>query len=68
MNKPITVARQLFIEKIINDINESGLPFFVVYDVISSFLPELSKQADIQLENDRKAYNESIKNENTPND
>lgn len=68
MNKPITVARQLFIEKIINDINESGLPFFVVHDTISSLLPELSKQADIQLENDRKAYNESIKNENTPND
>lgn len=68
MNKPITVARQLFIEKMINDINESGLPFFVVHDAISSLLPELSKQADIQLENDRKAYNESIKNENTPND
>ena len=60
INKPITVARQIFIENVVNEINESGLPFFVVADVLSSFIPELRKQATVQFEEDRKAYEESL--------
>lgn len=59
-NKPITVARQEFIEKIVADINESGLPFFVVVEVLNSMLPELQKQVGAQFERDKKAYEESL--------
>ena len=59
-NKPITVARQIFIENVVNEINESGLPFFFFFFLLSSFIPELRKQATVQFEEDRKAYEESL--------
>ena len=61
-NKPITVKRQEFIESIVADINDSGLPFFVIVEVLSSILPELRKQVDVQFEQDKKAYEESLDN------
>ena len=43
MNKPITVARQEFIEAIIRQINTTPLPSFVVAGALREILPLIDK-------------------------
>ena len=59
MNKPITVARQEFAEKLVNIINESNLPAFVIAESLRSAVTEVDKLAQAQYEHDKKAWEES---------
>lgn len=61
IQKPITVARQDFIDGIVALINTSGLPAFVIVDIIKDVQAEMVRQANDQYEKDRAAYEEATK-------
>lgn len=56
MNKPLTVARKEFIDNIISVINGSGLPAFVMEDILKACLTEMSALANKQYQADFEAY------------
>lgn len=71
MNKPTTVARQEFIEKIIEDINASELPFFIIEPILKDLLESIQRGAKEQFEKDLATYREYLKNkedENVPSE
>lgn len=59
MDKPLTVARQEFAENIVEVINNSGLPAFVMLEIIQSCERELTKLSQTQYEKDKAEYEES---------
>ena len=59
MDKPLTVARQEFAENIVEVINNSGLPAFVMLEIIHSCERELTKLSQTQYEKDKAEYEES---------
>lgn len=52
MQKPITVARQEFIDTVAEAVNNSGLPAFLVVDVLRMFLSQLEPQEEKQFQRD----------------
>ena len=58
--KPITLVREEFITNVVDLCNNSGLPFFVVEDVLKSLLQDIHIAAGQQLEADTKAYSQQI--------
>ena len=58
MDKPLTVAREEFIESLVKLINESGLPMFVVESILRDITAETKAAAQKQYEADKKAYEE----------
>lgn len=63
MTKPSTILRQEFIEKEIQLINTSGLPAFVLVDIIEETLQELRRLAAEQYRKDKEAWEKSQKTE-----
>ena len=59
-NKPITLVRDEFIAKMVDLCNNSGLPFFIVEDVIKNLLQEIHNASLQQLEEDKKRYNAQV--------
>ena len=58
MDKPITVAREEFIEALVKLVNESGLPMFAVEDILKNIAAEVKMAAQQQYEADKKRYEE----------
>lgn len=56
INKPISVARDELIEKLVNAANESGLPIYMVEYVARDFLNEVSRAAAQQAEREKQQY------------
>ena len=61
-NKPITLLRDEFIKDIVNLCNNCNLPFFVIEDVLKNINQEIHLAAKQQLEDDKKKYEQMIKN------
>lgn len=61
MDKPITVARVEFIDKLVELVNNSGLPSFVIMPVLDDALREMKRITDEQYRNDFIEWNESQK-------
>lgn len=61
--KPITLLREEFITKLIDLCNDSGLPFFVVEDILKSLINDTHVAAQQQLESDKKRYQEQLEKE-----
>jgi hypothetical protein len=59
--KPITVARDEFISDIVELCNNSGLPFFVIEDILKNLIQEIHVAAKQQLYEDKKRYEEQNK-------
>lgn len=59
--KPISIAREEFINALANLINESGLPAFIISPVLKEVLVEVQNAERVQLEQD-KAFYENEKN------
>lgn len=51
--KPITLLREDFIENIQNLCNSSGLPFFVISDVLKWLIPQVDEVSKRETERDR---------------
>lgn len=58
MNKPITVARQEFSEALVNLVNNSGLPAFVMRQSLAQMDNALSQLEQAQLEKDTAEWNQ----------
>lgn len=60
INKPISVARDELVEKLVNAANESGLPIYIIEYVARDFLNEVSKAATQQAEKERQLYQSEL--------
>lgn len=59
--KPITVARQEFAEKLINEVNECQLPMFVIEPILQDLLNAVKSAARKQYEADKAQYEQQLK-------
>jgi hypothetical protein len=64
ITKPITVVRQEFIEKIVNEINTCGLPLFVVEPILKDLLNEVSIAVKRQYETEKAQYEQALTSQN----
>lgn len=60
MNKPITIVYEDFKQNMINLINTSGLPMFVVEPVLQNCLAEVRTVMQRQYELDKEQYEKSL--------
>lgn len=60
MEKPITVAREDFVNDLVSLINNSQLPMFVVLDVLRSTTDEVREAAKRQYEVEKEKYKKSL--------
>lgn len=65
MNKPITLLRQEFMQKQIDLINNSGLPAFILADILREGVQELEKAAQEQYQADKAAWEEQLQKQGT---
>ena len=63
MEKPISLRREDCIASIVTAINNSGLPAFALADILDGLRRQVAQLAQQQLEDDAKAYEESLKEE-----
>lgn len=56
MNKPATLLQREFKDKIVNAINESNLPAFVLVPILEQALAEVKNIEEKQYEADKAAY------------
>ena len=61
MEKPLTIKRAEFTQKLAQAINESGLPSFVIADSLSAILAQINNLAQAQYQNDLQAYEQAQK-------
>lgn len=59
--KPMTLVRNEFIASIVALCNNSGLPFFVVEDVLKNLIQEVHVAAQQQLKDDNERYQALLK-------
>ncbi len=60
-NKPLTVAREEFIESLVKLINGANLPMFAVESILRDIAAETKVAAQKQYEMDKKTYEEEDK-------
>lgn len=58
MNKPITVLQREFADRIVQVVNESGLPAFAIKGILTDCLAQITRLEEIQYREDLKAYEE----------
>ena len=56
MRKPLVIARNEFLQNLIQAANDSGLPFAIMEYVVRDFYDEVRKSASQQYENEKKEY------------
>lgn len=65
--KPMSVVRQEFIEQLVNDVNNCGLPLFVVEPILQDILYSVKAAAKQQYETEKAQYEQQLKNQNGAN-
>lgn len=63
MEKPLSVVREEFVNNLVELINNSGLPMFIVLDILKAAQEEVKVAAAKQYESEKKAYEESCEKE-----
>lgn len=58
--KPMTLAKEEFVSNIVNLCNNSGLPTFVMEDILNKIVDEIHVISNRQLESDRERYNREM--------
>lgn len=56
MEKPLSVAREDFVNELVELVNNSGLPMFVVLDVLKGATEEVKEAAARQYEQEKLEY------------
>lgn len=56
IQKPITLLREDFIENIQNLCNSSGLPYFVISDILKWLIPQVDEVARREIEKDKAIF------------
>ncbi len=62
MDKPITIARQEFMDNLVKLINESGLPAFVLTPIMTGMTQKIAELEQQQYESDLEAYTKGEEN------
>ena len=62
VTKPMSVARQEFIEQLVDDINNCELPMFVIEPILQDLLNMVKSTAQQQYEADKARYEKQISN------
>ena len=65
IEKPTLVARQEFVENLVNLINESGLPLIIVQPILDTVREDVGRVIKQQYENEKDQYEKSIKKKKT---
>lgn len=60
VKKPLTIAREEFLEGLVKLINESRLPAFVMESVLKEITAEVHTAMQEQYEADKRAYEEAL--------
>lgn len=63
IQKPITLLREDFIENIQNLCNSSGLPYFVISDILKWLIPQVDEVARRETERDKAIFEAKTKAE-----
>lgn len=61
VEKPITIIRQEFIDKISNDINNCGLPLFIIEPILRDLYLEVKSLSQKQYEIEKAEYESKLK-------
>lgn len=61
ITKPISVIRQEFIEKLVDDINNCQLPLFVIEPILQDMLNTVKSTAQKQYEVEKAQYEMQLK-------
>ena len=61
IKKPLTVASDDFLNNVVGLINNSGLPFFIVENILQDCLREVHKASQQQLQSDKVQYEKLLK-------
>lgn len=64
LTKPMSVLRQEFIEQLVDDINKSQLPLFVIEPILQNLLNEVKVAAQKQYELDKAKYEQQLQIQN----
>lgn len=59
--KPMSVARREFMDKVVKLVNESGLPLFVIEPILKELHGVVQMEAENQFQREKEAYEESLK-------
>ena len=60
ITKPITLIREDFTKDLVNLCNDSGLPLFMIEDILKTLIQDVHAASMQQLEADRTKYNEEL--------
>ena len=60
IQKPITVVRQEFIEKIVNEINHCGLPLWAIEPILEDLLRSVKVESQRQYETEKAQYEQAL--------
>lgn len=63
LQKPITLARRDYMQGIVDLTNNSGLPAFVIVDVLEHTLNELRPAVSLELKRDEANYRAALQEE-----
>lgn len=67
MDKPITVVRQEFMDSLVELINNSGLPAFVLTPILEGMTQRVAELERQQYQSDLDAYHKEKEKENAEN-
>lgn len=59
--KPLTLVKEDFTNSLVDLCNNSGLPFFIIENVLKDFIQEVHIASQKQLEADKAQYNKALK-------
>jgi len=64
--KPMSVVRQEFAERLVNDINNSQLPLFVIEPILQNTLDAVRAAAQKQYEAEKAQYEQQLYKQSIP--
>ena len=60
IKKPITVVRQEFMEKMVNEVNTCGLPLWAIEPILEDLLRLVKAESQRQYETERAQYEQAL--------
>lgn len=67
MQKPITLARRDYIQSVCDLTSKSGLPAFVVVNVLESILAQMRIEVETEIKRDEAQYRAALQKESKEN-
>lgn len=61
IDKPMSVARKEFMNMMVRNVNESGLPLFVVEPILKDLHTVVQHEAEKMYQLEKQAYEEALK-------